>query len=73
MTYLENADYFIYMVRLPYRVKGFIVPNDDGTFSMYLNILLDFEQLLDAYIHEYLHLLNEDHYSERPIWEIEAA
>lgn len=73
MTYIEGADFYIRMVRLPYQIKGFIVPNDDGTFSMYLNDLLDFEQLLDAYIHEYLHLLNEDHYSTRQIWEIEAA
>ena len=73
MIYLEGSDFFVYFVNLPPKVKGFIVPNDDSTFSMYLNVRLDFEGMLDAYIHEYLHMIREDHYSDRSIWEIEAA
>ena len=71
MTIIENADYFIRLIPLPGSVGGIITPNNDSTFMMYLNEKHMGEQRLDDYIHEFLHILNNDLYSEESVAEIE--
>ena len=34
------TDYFVRLIALPYHVHGFTMPNDDGTYSVYINSLL---------------------------------
>jgi len=71
MTYLEGADYFVRVVDLPYGVGAQTVPNDDGTFSVYLNGRTSHDKQIDDYCHEYEHIEDDDFYNDKPIEEIE--
>ena len=71
MTILENCDYFVRMIPLPGSVGGVLTPNDDGTFSLYLNEKHSGEMLLDDYFHELAHIEADDFYNGLPIHTIE--
>ena len=71
MTLLEGADYFIRVVDLPPRCGGLVSPNPDGTFNVYLDAKQSKEEQIDAYIHEFLHMDNDDFYNGKPICEVE--
>ena len=71
MTIIEGADYFVYLIPLPGSVGGILTPNNDNTYSMYLNEKHIGEQRLDDYIHEFRHILFDDLYSEESVAEIE--
>lgn len=74
MSYpLEDADYYIRVIKLPEGIKAMIIPNDDGTFSMYLDSRRTWEQWLDDWEHEIWHILRNDFYNGQPIWVVEAA
>ena len=74
MSYpLEDADYYIRVIKLPEGIKAMIIPNDDGTFSMYLDSRRTWEQWLDDWEHEIWHILRNDFYNSQPIWVVEAA
>lgn len=73
MTYLEDADFFVRIVRLPRGIKGAVTLNSDGTYNVYLSDLLDFECRLDVYIHEWLHIENDDFFNDKPIYIVEAS
>lgn len=68
---IEDCDYFIRIVRFPVPVPGFVTINSDGTYSMYLNAELFFEQRLDAYEHELWHIISDDLYGDKDIRNIE--
>jgi hypothetical protein len=70
---LENADYYIYISHLPSGIKAMIIPNDDSTFSMYLDPQRTREQWMDDWEHEIWHLIHDDFYNNKPIWVVEAA
>ena len=71
MTYLENADYFVRIVDLPPQVGGMVTPNNDGTYSLYLNSKKSHDQNIESYFHEVDHIENDDFYREDPIEDIE--
>ena len=71
MTYLEGADVFVRVVSLPYGIDSQVVPNDDGTFSLYLNSRADSLSQMDNYLHEFQHIENDDFYNDKGITEIE--
>lgn len=71
MTILENCDYFIRLIHLPGSVGGIVTPNNDGTYMMYLNEDHSGEELLDDYMHEYLHIENGDLDGDKNIRTIE--
>ena len=71
MILVEGADYFIRVVDLPPRVGGLVSPNPDGTYNLYLDEKQSRLQQIDSYIHEYLHMDNDDFYNGKPISEIE--
>ena len=74
MSYpLEDADYYIRIVKLPEGIKAMIIPNDDSTFSLYLDSRRTWEQWLDDWEHEIWHLLRNDFYNGRPIQIVERA
>lgn len=50
---------------------GMVMPNDDGTFSVYINERVDDIRKRKAYKHEIEHIENDDFYNEKPIEEIE--
>lgn len=75
MTYLAGADYFVRYIPFPPdngTKGGFVMPNEDGTFSIYLDERLMGQPILeDTYDHEVMHITNEDFYNGKPITEIE--
>lgn len=71
MTILEGADYFIRVVDLPPRCGGLVSPNPDGTFNVYLDAKRDKLEQIEAYIHEFEHMDNDDFYNGLPIEQIE--
>ena len=48
------------MIKLPHHVKAITVKNSDDTYTIFLNSLLDFETLRQSYMHELLHIHNDD-------------
>lgn len=74
MSYpIEGADYWIRYVNLPPKIYAFVYLNDDGTFIIALDPRRSFEQQLDDYTHELMHILRDDLYSDLPVSVIEAA
>lgn len=60
MTLLLDADFFVRFVQLPPHFGGFSTPNDDGTYSVYIDPSKPDEVQIDAYHHEVDHLLHDD-------------
>ena len=60
MTLIPNADYFVRFLKMPQGFYGFVTPNDDGTYSIYIDPTTPQEVQRDTYDHEVWHLLNDD-------------
>ena len=54
-------DVFIRTAALPCAVKAVVVPNDDGTYDIYVNSSLSGDEQLDAMQHELCHI-KENHF-----------
>lgn len=65
------TDYFVYMVSLPKKVEGVTVPNDDGTYTVYINSDLPEYVQQAALDHELEHIEYDHLYSNKPIKVIE--
>ena len=69
---IEGADYFVRVVPFPiYKVGGMVIPNDDGTYSVYLNARVDSIHQRRAGEHELDHIEDGDFYNDKSIEEIE--
>ena len=68
---IENADYFVRYMELPPGIFAFVTPNDDGTFSIYLDPRRSRDQQLADCRHEIRHIANDDFYNGLPISEVE--
>lgn len=60
-------DYYVRMVALPIAVEGVSVPNDDGTFDIYINARLPQEKQEEVLAHELRHLEAEHFYVDIPL------
>lgn len=69
---LDGADYVVRFVDLPPSIGGVITPNDDGTFSIYINARHSVDRQLAAFKHEVNHIAQNDFYNGKSIQEIEA-
>lgn len=70
---IDEADLFVRLVPFPLgRVHGATVQNEDGTFSVYIDLNADTESQREAYWHEYEHIACNDFSNGRPIEEIEG-
>ncbi len=69
---IEGADYFVRVADLPLGVWGFVSPNEDGTFSVFLNARATREKNRASMRHELRHLERDDLYGEKPIEEVEG-
>lgn len=58
------TDYFVYFVELPYHVKGVTIPNNDGTFDIYINSVLDDIQRQKSLNHELKHIKKDHFYDD---------
>ena len=69
---MRIPDHYVRVVELPAAVRGVTVPNDDGTFSVYINALYDDETQRETLEHELTHLARDHFYREAPIADQEA-
>ena len=72
MTILEGADYYTRIVPFPTtKVGGLVMPNSDGTFSIYINSRVDEQRQRKALEHELEHIANGDFWNGKDIREME--
>ena len=64
---MRIPDHFVRLIRLPPKVRGVTVPNDDGTFSVYINDLYGDEIRREALRHELEHLARDHFYTPDPV------
>lgn len=60
---------FVRYLRFPSdRVRAVTIPNDDGTFDIYINSRLPEELQQKALDHELKHIQKDHFYNEDPVW-----
>ena len=60
---------FVRHLKLPSdRVRAVTIPNDDGTFDIYINSRLPEELQQKALEHELNHIRKDHFYNEDPVW-----
>jgi len=64
-------DYYVRHVALPRTVEGVSLPNDDGSFDIYINSLLPPDKAEAVLRHELRHLKAEHFYVDMPIERME--
>ena len=64
-------DYYVRPIPLPRRVEGVSIPNDDGSFDIYINSNLPPELQQKTLEHELRHLKAEHFYLDMPIERME--
>lgn len=62
MVILTNAtaDIFVHLMNFPDKTKETVCPNEDGSFTIFINSRLSYEGQLKAYNHAMKHIKNED-------------
>lgn len=65
-------DYYVYLVKLPRAVEGFVTPNDDDSYTIYINSEMPAEKRTAALKHELEHIKRGHLYSDKPLSVIEA-
>lgn len=51
---------FVKIIDMPCKIKGHVNENQDGSYTVFLNARLTFEQQQETYMHEIRHILNDD-------------
>ena len=59
---------FVRRIPLPQTVRAVVLPNDDGTFDIYLNSILPEELQRSALEHELKHIRKDHFYNDDPVW-----
>ena len=59
-----TPEYFVRLVPFPASVEGVTVPNDDGTFDIYLNADLCEARMRECLEHEIKHIMEDHFYQE---------
>lgn len=59
---------FIRSIALPHSVRAVTLPNDDGTFDVYVNATLPEELQIAAIEHELNHIRKDHFYDSNPVW-----
>lgn len=65
-------DIFTYYTQLPPAVKGVVVPDANGDYTIYINSIYNHQQHLEVFNHEMRHILLGHHNQERPVQALEA-
>lgn len=53
-------DYHVELIDMPVTVKATVVPNEDDSYTIFINARLNCEQQYKSFKHELTHLLNND-------------
>lgn len=69
---LTDDEYRVYMIPFPGDIMGAVRVDADGFPSIYINDALSPDARRRAFDHELRHILEDDHYNDRPIEEVEA-
>ncbi len=68
-----TPQYFVRYARLPLSIEGVALPNDDGSFDIYINSLLPEDRQADRLQHEIRHIQADHFYKDScPVARIEA-
>lgn len=67
MKLIEGIDYFIYYMTMPPKIYALVMPNEDATFSIFLDPRRDYFHRLKDLEHELNHIRNDDLYNGLPI------
>lgn len=59
---------FVRLVTFPVSVRAVTIPNDDGTFDIYINDVLPEELRQAALEHELKHIRKDHFYDCNPVW-----
>lgn len=70
---MTEGEVFVRYISFPYTVKGVTLPNDDGTFSIYINSVLPEPQQREALRHELSHVRDGHFYDCAPVNENELS
>lgn len=63
-----GSHFFVHILKLPNAVHAVTLPNDDGTFDIYINSNLP-EELQQRWLRHEIRHINLDHfYNEDPVW-----
>lgn len=68
---IEGADYWIRYMKLPPKIYAFVHPNDDGTYLIFIDPRRSREQQIEDYVHELIHIIRGDLYSDLPVQVLE--
>lgn len=64
--------YFVRLIDLPPAVRGVVRPNDDGSYTIYINSVLSVETRRKVLTHELKHIKKDHLYTDDLIRKIEA-
>ncbi|MBQ2230814.1 MAG: hypothetical protein II425_03255 [Oscillospiraceae bacterium] len=67
-----TPDYFVRLVELPPTIDGTVVPNDDGSFDIYINSRSPEEKRRAWLEHELEHIRRDHFYRDEPVAALEA-
>ena len=70
---LYAPDVNVHVLDFGNSIPATVTINDDGSFSIFLNARLSYEQRMRAYQHEMRHIRNEDFTNRKTIEEIECC
>ena len=59
-----TPEYFVRYIKLPAKVEGATVPNDDGTFDIYINSIFCEEKRAEILEHELRHIRKDHFYND---------
>lgn len=70
---IEGCDYFVRVVDFPVcSCGGSVTPNEDGTYSVYINARLSRQQNIDSFEHERNHMAHDDFGRDLPVQKMET-
>ena len=69
---MRIPDYYVRFVDFPPTVLGATLPNDDGTFSVYINARLGDDARRETLRHELEHMARDHFYRDAPVAAQEA-
>ena len=68
-----NENIIVRYIPLPVSVRAFTVPDSQGSFNVYINSSLSFEQQRKSFEHEMCHIENGDFFRDEAAVEIEKS
>lgn len=63
-----GTNIFVRLVSFPKTIRAVTLPNDDGTFDIYINSNLPEELQHKALAHELEHIRGDHFYNDDPVW-----